>query len=208
MLHLETVKPDTFSLLKELMKVPELQGFSLVGGTALSLLYGHRASIDLDLFSPQPFQNKEIENVLIKNFGNDFDNRTITPQFGIFCFIKSIKVDFVRHPHPLINKIQSHDEVRMFSIPDIAAMKIQAIFNRGRKKDFWDIAELLNHISIKDFVLYHKQKYADQNLMITVPHAMTYFADANDDEDPMSFKGQTWASVQKDIQTKVSQYLK
>ncbi|MBK8389931.1 MAG: nucleotidyl transferase AbiEii/AbiGii toxin family protein [Saprospiraceae bacterium] len=30
--------------------IPELQEFHLVGGTALSLLYGHRTSIDLDLF--------------------------------------------------------------------------------------------------------------------------------------------------------------
>jgi len=33
------------------MEMPELSGFSLVGGTALSLLYGHRKWVDLDLFS-------------------------------------------------------------------------------------------------------------------------------------------------------------
>jgi len=41
--------------LKQLMDMPELQDFSLVGGTALSLLYGHRKSDDLDFFSVKPY---------------------------------------------------------------------------------------------------------------------------------------------------------
>jgi len=49
MLHTETVEPRTFSLLKELMDVSALGQFSLVGGTALSLRFGHRSSEDLDL---------------------------------------------------------------------------------------------------------------------------------------------------------------
>ena len=40
MLHIETIEPGTFSLLKELMENPLLQPFSLVGGTALALRYG------------------------------------------------------------------------------------------------------------------------------------------------------------------------
>ena len=58
MLHIKTVEPHTFSILKELMTIPELLNFSLVGGTALSLLYGHRMSIDLDLFSNKAFENR------------------------------------------------------------------------------------------------------------------------------------------------------
>ncbi|MBL0112924.1 MAG: nucleotidyl transferase AbiEii/AbiGii toxin family protein [Saprospiraceae bacterium] len=50
MLHFETVEPYTFSVLEKLMKMPEMKAFSLVGGTALSLMYGHRTSVDLDLF--------------------------------------------------------------------------------------------------------------------------------------------------------------
>lgn len=50
MLQTKTVEPGTLSLLKELMELPILNNFSLVGGTALSLKYGHRISIDLDLF--------------------------------------------------------------------------------------------------------------------------------------------------------------
>ncbi len=96
----------------------------------------------------------------------------------------------------------------MFSTEDIIAMKVQAILGRGKKKDFWDIAELLRHFSIADFVQFHKEKYATQNLLITVPNAITFFADAEESENPVSLKKQTWKGVQKFISTKVSEYLK
>jgi predicted nucleotidyltransferase component of viral defense system len=96
----------------------------------------------------------------------------------------------------------------MFSTEDIIAMKVQAILGRGRKKDFWDVAELLNHFSISDFIQFHKEKYATQNLLITVPQALTYFADAQESEDPVSLKKQTWDYVKEFINSKVNEYLK
>ena len=55
MLHTEAVEPGTLSLLTELMAAPALHAFSLVGGTALALRYGHRNSVDLDLFYHEKF---------------------------------------------------------------------------------------------------------------------------------------------------------
>ena len=66
MLYIKTVKPDTFSLLKKLMLIKELQHFNLVGGTALSLRFGHRISIDLDLFSHNHFDNEQVIESLKK----------------------------------------------------------------------------------------------------------------------------------------------
>lgn len=70
MLYTETVEPRAFSVLNQLMKIPELKDFSLVGGTALSLLYGHRKSVDLDLFSSKSFDNTIVVKVLEKNLKN------------------------------------------------------------------------------------------------------------------------------------------
>lgn len=207
MLQIETVEPHTFSILKQLMEMPELRDFSLVGGTALSLLYGHRKSVDLDFFSNKPFENTSIIHALEKKFKKAFDNKSTNPRFGIFCFIDEVKIDIVRHPHPLIRALQNIEGIRLFSTEDIIAMKVQAILGRGKKKDFWDIAELLNHFSVADFIRFHKEKYATQNLLITVPQAITYFADAEESEDPLSLRNQTWEGVQKFINTKVSKYL-
>lgn len=208
MLHLKTVEPHTFSVLKQLLEMPELKGFSLVGGTALSLLYGHRKSVDLDLFSNNPFENAKISEALNNKFHNEFIMEQKPPHFGIFCYVYGVKVDLVRHPHPLIRPEQNREGIRMFSTEDIIAMKVQAVLGRGRKKDFWDIAELLNHFTVADFIKFHKEKFATQNLMITVPQAITYFADAEESEDPISLKGQTWLRVQEFINTKVREYLK
>jgi predicted nucleotidyltransferase component of viral defense system len=95
----------------------------------------------------------------------------------------------------------------MYSIEDIIAMKVQAVLGRGKKKDFWDIAELLNHYSLENFIEFHTQKYKSQNLLISIPHALTYFSDADESEDPVSLKGQTWESVKSEIQKKVREYL-
>lgn len=188
--------------------MPELTGFSLVGGTALSLLYAHRKSVDLDLFSEKPFNNSQIVTALQKKFKESFHNRSTNPNFGIFCFIDDVKVDIIRHPHPLIRPLQKIDNMRFFSTEDIIAMKIQAILGRGKKKDFWDIAELLNHYTIADFISFHKEKYSTQNLLISVPQAITYFADAEESEDPISLKKQNWKAVQAFINKKVNEYLK
>ncbi len=208
MLRLETVEPFAFSILEQLLGIPELQDFSLVGGTALSLLYGHRISVDLDLFSNKPFENPAIINALEKKFKSSFVNRSTNPRFGIFGFIDDIKIDIIRHPHPLIRPEQTIEGIRFFSTEDIIAMKVQAILGRGKKKDFWDIAELLNHFSVSDFINFHKEKYTTQNLLITVPQAITFFADAEESEDPISLKKQTWEKVKKTIAKKVDVYLK
>jgi Nucleotidyl transferase AbiEii toxin, Type IV TA system len=208
MLHFKTVEPHTLSVLRQVMEMPVLQNFSLVVGTALSLLYGHRMSVDLDLFSNKPFDDAVIIDAFEKKFGASFVNRSTNPRFGIFCFVDNAKVDIIRHPHPLIRPELNIEDIRMFATEDIIAMKVQAILGRAKKKDFWDVAELLRHFSIADFIQFHKEKYTTQNLLITVPQAITYFLDAEESEDPISLKKQTWDGVQGFIKKKVSEYLK
>ncbi len=207
MLHLETVDPGTLSILKRLMHLPQMKPFHLVGGTALSLLYGHRKSIDLDLFTTKEFDHHLTIEVLKKEFGTAFEYEGGFSKFGIFCFIESVKVDIVYYPHQIINPCLDINEIRIYHPKDIAAMKIQAILGRGKKKDFWDVAEMLNHLTVQDFLSAHQEKFPTQQLLISIPQALTYFTDADESEDPISLKGQTWTSVKKIIQQKVSEYL-
>jgi hypothetical protein len=179
----------------------------LVGGTALSLRFGHRKSDDLDLFSNESFDNDAIVKELSTQFGGACQFRNTIPGIGIFGFINEVKIDLVYYPHPCIRPIVTIDGIRMYADEDIMAMKVQALLGRGKKKDFWDIAELLEHYTVDDFVRFHKAKFSTQNLMITVPQALTYFADAEDGEDPISLKNQTWETVKTVISSKVSAYL-
>lgn len=45
-------------------------------------------------------------------------------------------------------------------------------------------------------------------LLISIPQALTYFADAEESEAPVSLKGQTWEGVKRFIQQHVNEYLK
>jgi len=54
------------------MSINELKDFYLVGGTALVLQYGHRLSIDLDLFTTTGYSYRAVVDCLKKAFGNNF----------------------------------------------------------------------------------------------------------------------------------------
>ena len=208
MLHTKTVEPGTFSLLKKLMELPSLQPFSLVGGTALSLRYGHRSSVDLDLFFHEFFDFDNIKVELENTFNDNFNFESGHRKIGIFCYIHKIKVDIVFYPHSPIVPIETIDNIRMYSSADIAAMKIQAILGRGKKKDFYDLYELLQHFSLQQLIEWHKQKYPSQMLAISIPNAISYFVDADESESPKNFKNQDWETVKKGIQKAVSNYLR
>jgi predicted nucleotidyltransferase component of viral defense system len=208
MLQTKAVEPGTFSILKKLMEIPSLKPFCLVGGTALALRYGHRSSEDLDLFYHEKFDQPEIVKDLESVFKHRFVYKQEHTTFGIFCFIDEIKLDIVHYPHLPIAPIETERGIRFYSSADIAAMKIQAILGRGKKKDFWDLYELLQHFSLQQIIDWHKQKFPNQMLAISIPHAITYFVDAEESDTPLSFKKQTWQGVKKGISKVVRDYLR
>jgi len=117
MLREETVEPATLGLLKKMVSLPELKSFRLVGGTALSLLLGHRKSIDLDFFTDQPLDKDILIPALEDSFGgiitiND-RSRSIYQ-----CIIQNIKVDFVSVRDPFLNPIQIIDNIPFADIKD------------------------------------------------------------------------------------------
>lgn len=70
------------------------------------------------------------------------------------------------------------------------------------------MAELLKHYSLDDVLESYHKKYPDQRLAISIPFAITYFEDAEESEDPISLKKQTWQQVKYDIKKVISDYLK
>ena len=153
MLQTATIETNTLSLLKRLMALPQLANFALVGGTALALKYGHRVSIDLDLFSNVKFDNNGISEYLQNEFGDDYKFEKSFSRIGIFCFIKEIKTDIVYYPHPIIANLEEDEDIRMYSSDDIAAMKIQAILGRVKRKNFLNWLNcLINFYCVKLFI--------------------------------------------------------
>ena len=208
MLYTGTIDAATMALLRELMKLPTVKPFSLVGGTALALQFGHRISDDIDLFIEKDFDKQKVLAGLKRKFGKRLFYEEPGNPLGIFCYIDGIKVDLVKHKHPCIRPIVAEEEIRMYSLEDIAAMKVATVLRRARKKDFWDIAELLGVYSVDQLVHYFYEKFPEQMLLISIPQALTFFKEAEEDDDPQSLKGQTWKKVKGTIQKAVRNYLK
>ena len=206
MLQISTVEPATLVILKKLMTIPELADFSLVGGTALSLRYGHRKSVDLDLFASSEFDVNTVIAALERTFPQMYRHIS-TNSIGIFGYIENVKIDLVRyHYHPVIAPVIVEDGIRFLSSQDIMAMKINAILRRGVKKDFWDIAELLEHYTMDELIDSYIKKYPSQTLLISIPRALIYFDDAEKTDTPISFKKQTWEKVKEAIREKVRNF--
>lgn len=207
MLRTETVEPRALSVLKRLMQMPILQDFCLVGGTALSLRYGHRKSVDLDLFTTSPYDRDLVIEALVKEFGSSFVQIPSKATWAIFGFIDDVKVDLVKIPHARIADIVVEDDIRMYADADIAAMKVQAILGRGKKKDFWDMNELLQHHSMQWVMDRHREKHPNQLLAISIPNALTWFTEADESEDPVSLNELSWADVKLSISRMVNSFL-
>lgn len=189
------------------MCLEELSTCSLVGGTALALKFGHRKSIDIDLFSVEKFAIEKIINALINEFNTDFIYEKNQVKFGLFCYIQHVKIDIIYYPHLLLEPIEIIDNIKIYSEIDIAAMKINAILGRGVKKDFFDLVELLNHFSLEEIIDAYQQKYPNQHFLISTPNALTYFVDAEDSPNPLSLNNTSWEEVKNTLKTAVRNYL-
>ncbi len=190
-LHFETVSEELASLLHKLMAAAELENFYLVGGTALALRFGHRKSIDLDLFTHHPFEASRLSQWIEGNYSL---REAATAQNTLVGQINGIKTDFIAHQYPLIEGVETIDGIRMLSVADIAAMKLNAIANRGSKKDFWDYALLLDEYDRKTLLSFFAQKYPNASRW-NVEKSLSYFDDAEQDPDPIDLTGQTWDQV-------------
>ncbi len=199
MLHYATIKPGTLGLLKKIMAVPELKDFNLAGGTSLALQIGHRVSVDLDLFGKRPFERQEILD-LVEKVG---EAREIQHSKNIFILkIDEVKVDFVNYKYPLLREIRHEAGLRLMSLEDIGAMKIGAIAGRGRKRDFTDLFFLLKKYSMAELMSFYNEKYPDGNEMMAV-RSLSYFADADEDDDLALFKKADWPTVKRTIEKEI-----
>ncbi len=206
MLREETVEPATLGLLKKLVKLPELQRFRLAGDTALSLLFGHRKSIDIGLFTDELLEKDVLIPALENAFGivGTVNDRSMS----IYqCEIQNVKVDFVCVKDPFLNPIQIIEEIPFAHTKDLIALKLNAVKGRGVKKDFWDVAKLLEIYSMDELFQYYYERYPyDDSLALQT--SIIWFVDAENNLDPDCLDGMTWNKAKKVITKSFDDYYK
>ncbi len=206
MLHKETLQPGTLELIHGLQRDPKLDGFLLVGGTALALMLGHRISVVIDLFTTEDFEASSMLEHLENEYGFSLQYMHHNTLKGL---IGGVFVDLITHPYPMIGKPLVEEGVRMASKQDIAAMKINAISGNGtRAKDFMDVYFLLKEFSMGDIMKFYTEKYSERNAFHALK-SITYFADMDESAWPQMLreKSLTPAQMKKALINKRKEHL-
>ncbi|MFT3740272.1 MAG: nucleotidyl transferase AbiEii/AbiGii toxin family protein [Breznakibacter sp.] len=206
-MHKETVEEPTLELIKKLQSSEALKDFVLVGGTALALHLGHRKSIDIDLFSRNPFDAQKMSETLEAEFEfkqEYIDKNTLKGHIG------GVKIDIITHPYPDIDQTVEENGIRLASINDIAAMKVNAICVSGeRVKDFIDIHELLKTKKMSDILECYSKKYSQRSITHAAK-SIVYFDDVDTTDWPVLIKEKklTWKSVRENISSSMQEHNK
>lgn len=195
MLHVSSLPQGTLVLLRELCAHPATQPFALTGGTALALRFGHRLSVDLDFFTPETFDSRDIADRLTEDF--QATDVRVHPT-GTNLMIRDVKVDLVRYRYALLDPFEVSDGVRLFGIRDNTAMKLSALTNRGAKKDFFDAHELIRQFGLEQLLAWYQLKYVTHDVGMVL-RSLAFFHDAEDELDPKVLNATTWQAVKTAI---------
>lgn len=198
--HYESLPVATQNALRALSGlewIPE-EGWYLAGGTALALHTGNRTSYDLDFFLPQKtFDTKKF----LHHFTDNPDWETQIEDTGtIYGILLDTKASFIAYPFFVPKQPPSlHGKIPVLKPIDIAVMKIIAISQRGKKRDFYDLywcahyVESLQQIIERLPVQYPSVAHDYHHLL----KALVYFQDAESDPDPdIQFTAQ-WDEIKK-----------
>jgi hypothetical protein len=199
------VEAPTLELIKSLQSRTYLKGFYLVGGTALALHLGHRKSADIDLFSNFGFDASD----LLEQIHQDFSYKLhFTSSNTLKGSIDSVNVDLLAHRYDLIAEPEMVHGVTLLSIPDIIAMKLNAISTSGqRSKDFIDIYYLLNKYNLGRMLEFYQKKYDQQNVAFIIK-SLVYFEEVDLADWPVLIENPKlkWVDVKKRIEKAVIEY--
>lgn len=191
MLHYNTIAPHTLELVKGLFTYPEFASCRLVGGTALALQYGHRTSVDLDVFGMFD-GDRTLLTQLLGELGSV--SLVHSNRFMSVYDLDQVKLDVVNYTIPWIDEPIVEEGLVLASPKDIAAMKVNAIIGRGSRKDFIDLYFLLQHYSLNQILGYFCQKYPDVDNFIVLRSIM-YFEDADRQKMPQMFDDTDWQTM-------------
>jgi len=170
----------------------------LAGGTALALQAGNRKSVDLDFFT----QRKEFSNdELLAHFSSMTDWSTdINEKNTIYGELYGAKVSFIAYPFFIpVEQPVLYGSIKILKSEDIAVMKIIAISQRGKKRDFFDLYWLMRRENTLETTI---RKLKSQYPLVAhdyhhILKSLVYFDDAEGDPTPdLNFKA-SWKEVKE-----------
>ena len=212
-IYKNTVSDLLWELLSALMTFDELISFRLVGGTSLSLLLGHRKSIDIDLFTDAEYGTIDFD-VIDELFLNSFQYVEMgsggNNSMGKSYFIGNNKDEIVKvdlfYTDPFVFPILDFNGIRLSHLEEITAMKLEVVGHTGRKKDFWDLHELMEYYSLPEMLEFYEKRYPYGYSKDEIVKKLTDFSEADSDFEPICLKNKYWELIKIDFEEKIEKY--
>ena len=168
----------------------------LAGGTALALQVGHRRSVDLDFFTKlSRFDNVDLLDRISSGGNLEIE---LNKDNTIFAKLLGAKISFIAYPFFVPQQIpMNYGAVKILLPIDIAVMKVVAISQRGRKRDFFDLYWCAKNLepleeTIKRLPTQYPAVAHDYHHILK---SMMYFEDAENDPEPLIFFKASWEEV-------------
>lgn len=186
-MFLRCITPDMAAILNSELIRHLPKDVYLAGGTAIALYFGHRLSIDLDLFTPVSFDSLELSNIISNRLKSDFKvTQTNITEKTLVINLNDTGFSLFTYPYPLLNDLVTMEAI---SIPvasqlDLSLMKLVAINQRGTCKDFIDLKTLIEANNYTFIELAHGlfAKYnIGKEMEIQLKKSLVYFDDAERD---------------------------
>jgi len=205
-LYWDTVKPLLKDVLVTLMQSDSFKAFRLVGGTSLSLQLNHRMSDDIDLFTDEPYGSVDfaiIDYFLRDTFTYVSDLVKGPVGMGVSYLVgtnqdETIKLDLY-YTDPFIQPVLQIGMYRLATIEEIIAMKVNIVQRKARKKDFWDLHELLGTYAPDRMIALHALRYPYDHNEALIRKNFVDFSRADEDFDPMCLRGKYWELIKLDM---------
>ena len=168
--QMSIITPEQKLILDQIRQTEFIKNqFYFTGGTALSEFYlQHRYSEDLDFFSENDFDYKEILS-LLKEWAEKFhfvfrsDPKKVVKMFYLkFENGNGFKIDFGYYPYKRVEKGLGKDGLTIDSLLDIAINKLSTVNQRSSVKDFVDLYYLFNEFTIWDLIEGVKIKFRQE----------------------------------------------
>ena len=207
--HLEGLKPKQVKVLRQMGQSMQERGFYLGEGTAIAIHLGHRLSVDLDWFIPDPIHDALLLAESLRGAGLDL----VTTQTGpgsLHGTILGVRITFLEYHYPLLRPLTPWKEMgcSLASLDDLACMKLSAIAQRGLRKDFCDIYFLgTKYRSLQDMLGLYQRKFKIKDIGPLL-YGLSYFNDADHEPMPRMLVNVQWRTIKKTIQQWVKELSK
>lgn len=180
MIHPEAVTPQLLEIAKQLTASSGLSDFRMVGGTAIALQLGHRKSVDIDFFANKTVNKNDVKKTLTGLFPNcEF----VLTEHSISFEKHGVRVElYDGRQTPFLEGPVLEGGLRMASLHDLAAFKLDAIVGRREKKDYLDLYVLFEKLGASPVL----DKFKSYNPNVSVKSILFALEEAHTSRDNKS----------------------